>query len=526
MKIVVYLTFLVALPAWALIPVEGILLGEANLEFQTDPLLYVFQDPNNYSNEAENLKYRAYSKLYASGIALEESCNLYKKPTYTQSLDEEKAQRIVVANLQYLGMDLTIKSIGALARKLNIDEEKYQTLTKNIVNNYCSKNITVISLKSISKLLNYYYKNPDQGRLTTIAQSSFSSEIFKKKSEEQDSRSREFEFALKSFRSFCSWGGDPLDLRMLVPYVKNPFIMAVAFRNMLKSDDDSKRISCREHICHDADKLSFERQFPRSLGSTGLNTDLKKLYCHQFKQVEYTSKSPVPQVKEWIKEMEIETPILETNFFISAYTGVPDVGFSAKSYQDIPLLLKSSLDERWTNWSKKVINTFSHELLYEESLKVKVSQSRVDLENPFRLNFLVTLGELDRLMDENDKLKVTFDLKISKNYFRTIKNQWLAYGAKVDLEGQENLKKEIASYLEKLLRGKEKYFQQRMWNKDFPRIMADELLKQALAYKGSLYRTYEEKMLNVPIQFSYGVFALSYLRYRADVDAGRLKLNL
>ena len=65
-----------------------------------------------------------------------------------------------------------------------------------------------------------------------------------------------------------------------------------------------------------------------------------------------------------------------------------------------------------------------------------------------------------------------------------------------------------------------------MWNDDFSRLIVQELVGQILSYKGPLFDSYQEEMLRVPVKFSYGIFALSYLRYRADVKAGRLKLNL
>jgi hypothetical protein len=84
----------------------------------------------------------------------------------------------------------------------------------------------------------------------------------------------------------------------------------------------------------------------------------------------------------------------------------------------------------------------------------------------------------------------------------------------------------MARFVEAQVKDKEKLFSQKMWNQDFSRLIAEELLAQALAYKGALFDSYQEEVLTVPVNFSYGIFALGYIRYRADINAGRLKLNL
>jgi hypothetical protein len=42
----------------------------------------------------------------------------------------------------------------------------------------------------------------------------------------------------------------------------------------------------------------------------------------------------------------------------------------------------------------------------------------------------------------------------------------------------------------------------------------------------NLFNDYKDQIISIPINFSYGLFAISYIRYRADVAAGRLKLSL
>jgi len=338
-------------------------------------------------------------------------------------------------------------------------------------------------------------------------------------------------------------GWDVDDYRLLGPYLKNPFIMAHVIKQLsgqidVYSEKNQKvssvksaqtiQVVCEDLICRRESREQFLSRFPLSTGSSGLETDLTKLYCDHFRYQDYSGAQTIPKAKEWIKEAELEDPVFETNFFISFLTGIPDPLFGLDNFVDLALLLKSSIDERWEKWAKDILSHFSKDLLFEESLKIKTVP--FDLKNEpkdraIQLKFLITLGEMDRILDHSDKLKSSFTFKIPKNYFIQFRYKWNDLVNEIDLEGQEGLKKDFANYLDLQLKQKEKYFLQKIWNKDFSRIMAEELINQVLVHKGTLFDNYGREILEVPVEFNYGLFALSYLRYRADVNADRLKFK-
>lgn len=293
---------------------------------------------------------------------------------------------------------------------------------------------------------------------------------------------------------------------------------------------DTVQVTCTDLICRRNNNFKdYSRKFPFSIGSTGLYTDLAKLYCHHFKFQDYNTSDAIPEVKTWIKKMELEDPIFETSFFISLLTGVPDAVFGVESYRDLPKIAKSSIDVRWNAWANSALKSFSQDMLFEESLKIKAQprRDRVALRTEgFKLDFSVTLGEMDRIVDETDKLSLSFDLKLSKNYLRHVRTKWTVLSDAIDEEGRTKFRDEIAKYIDLQLKEKEKYFRQTMWNQEFSRLIVQELVGQILAYKGPMFESYQDELLKIPVKFNYGVFALSYLRYRADVKAGRLKLNL
>jgi len=542
-KLVGILLFSVPFYAQAMIPIEGIIMGDARTDFQHDPLSYIYSDIYDKGQLGENKKIKLYQNTYASGIELYESCGQYSAPTYSTSWKEKQALRSTVATLQYIGLDTSIKAIGAYGVKLGLSEKQFTKLSKNLVANYCSQNITIFSLRNIEKTLLHYYKNHQDYIIPSVSKSPFATIPFVTATESEQARSNEFDYAIKNFRAFCSWGGDVGDYRMLAPYLNNRFIMAFVLKNMTgiqdvindrtlkvetRSSTSTVQVLCRDLICRKTGISDIKNQFPLSVGSTGLATDLSKLYCHHFRFQDYLPKQTLPEVKEWINKAEIEEPILESGFFISLMTGMPELMLGVESYKDIPFIVKSSIDERWNKWANETLSYFSKDLLFEESLKVKTRpQERSFIkEKRFQLDFTVTLGELDRLLNDTDKIESTFYLKLTKNYLRELRTKWNELSQEVDLEGQKNFKMHMANYIELQLKKKEKYFLQEMWNKDFAKLIADELLKQAIAQRSSYFSSYKEEVIEIPVNFRYGIFALSYLKYRSDVKGGRLKINL
>lgn len=544
MKTIVVGYFLLTLnAAFALVPVEGILMGRAEESLQMDPLLSVFSDIYDKSQFGENKKVKLYHATYSSGINLAESCSYLSAPNYSSSWDEKQARRSVVSTLQYVGLDTTIKAIGAYAKVLEVGPLDYKKLVSNLVTQYCSKNMTIFSLKSIERSLDFYYEKPLMSILPSIDSSPFATEKVKNGLSKPSTRSKEFDLAIRNFRAFCSWGGEVEDYRMLTNYLNNKFIMAFVIKNLsgLQDKIDEKmekvitsfspkttvQVACTDLICRKESYTQFKKKFPLSSGSTGHVTDLAKMYCSHFR-FQDSPQTKVPEVKAWIKSNELEDPILETSNFISLMTGVPDFFNSVDTFIDIPLLVRSSVDERWTLWSKQMLGLFSSDLMYEESLRVQVEprKSDVGFTDGFIVDFSITLGELDRLNGSDDKLKLSFDLKFSKSYLRAIRTKWVLLEKEIDESGKKRHKEEIARYVAQLAKEKEKLFLQKMWNDDFGRLIGEELLSQLLAYRGKLFDSYDDEMITVPIRFSYGLFALSYLHYRSDVAAGRLKLNL
>lgn len=544
MRPTVLIFFLYASTAWALKPIEGILLGEASEDLQQDPLQLIFSERFDNRFPVETQKLKLYREYYNQGTNLKESCSYFSPPKYSNDWREMQSRKTIASALQYIGLDLSIKAIGAYAKKISINENDYSKLSSNILKNYCSKNLTVFSLKLIEKNLKYYYDNPAEEVLPKVGESPFVSEKFKKLTSSDKFLSNQFENIISNFRAFCSWGGSPDDYRLMVPYLKNPFVMAFVINNLsgkkfyfestqekfvLKSNPEATiQVSCDNLICRRDNFESFKNKFPMSLGSTGIFEDLSKSYCHHFSKIDYQLNT-IPEVKKWIKEQELEDDVFETSAFISLINGFPDAMFGIEKYSDLTFVSKSSFDEKWGRWSGQAIKSFSKDLLFEEPLKIKTVARRdpVSLKlDGFGLNFLITLGEMDRVVNTTDKIDAYFDLGISKNYLRSIRIKWTEATRNIDADAQNKIINDIKNYIGIQLKEKEKYFKQQVWNKEFERLVAEEILGQAMAYQGPMFKSYQDEIIKIPVNFSYGLFALNYIRYRADINAGRLKLKL
>lgn len=546
MKIVGYL-LLILLPTLghALVPLEGIVLGGVKKDLQFDPLSLVLEPSKATDNSDSTQQLALYLAHYQEGINLQESCQFTAPPKYDTSWKEDQAHRGVISTLQYIGLDTTVRAIGSYARKLEMDEGKYQKLTDYLIGNFCSQNLTVYSLKLLKDNFNYFYQKPNLSLVPSIKDSPFISDEIKTLSESKQAREKEFFYLLKSFRSFCSWGGEVKNYRMLPPYLKSPFVMDRLIKSMTGNkvtwdQKDKKafiteghphvRVGCQDLVCRRSrNEAEFNDRFPSMIGTTSLQSDLKRMYCHHFKFADYQSQNQISPIKEWIKETELEDPIYEVAVFNSILSGVPDFMFSHGVYNELPLVLKASIDQRWKKWANTSLNNFSNDLLYEESLQFKirsVKNSSLIRKDGFKLGVDVTLGEMDRILDVTDKISFRFNLRLSKSYLRYLKQKQVDFRREIDSEGLKLFEEQVAEYFKVQVDLKSKKLINTMWSPELSKLLAYELMDQVTLYNGPMFDDLKDEMMTIPVDFYLGTFALNYLRFKADVKAGRVQLDL
>ena len=90
------------LSAHALVPLEGLVLGNVARDLQPDPLQYTFStalEGGEYEKQLHKL-YRAY---FQEAQDLQQSCSFVGTATYANPASEVVARRTIVASLQYIG---------------------------------------------------------------------------------------------------------------------------------------------------------------------------------------------------------------------------------------------------------------------------------------------------------------------------------------------------------------------------------------------------------------------------------------
>lgn len=543
---IVPLVLLASTPAFALIPLDGLLKGQVETDLQFDPLSSVFQS-NPETNEGARQLHKSYMIHTLDSLSLKQSCDYIGKANYATLSDEVRAQRSVVATLQYLGLDATVKSIGHLSRQVQMDKESFTKMVDNLITGSCSPNLSVYGPKLLrANFINSFESYTDQTILPTFPVGTMASGALVMKSQSLEVRERELHHGLLLFRSLCSWGGDTENYRLLPPLLKSPLIMSWVFRHLegkriswsketneariVEDPATSVQVLCPDMICRRVDLAEFKKNFPKIVGSSGTGLDLKRMWCQHLRdQSINTSDSQHPLVREWGKKINPEDENLMSAQLLSLMTGLSDMVVMAKTFNELTQDLRSPIDERWSTWANTNLKNFSRDTLYEEPMEIKVRPLREELElsqRNFRVDFTVTMGELDKIFKNSDKISQTIQLKLSHNWLRWLRRKWYEVNSKASPELRDEFITQTAQMLKVQIDAKKKYFPTPLFGDGLEELIALELINQVERYEGGLFNGLEEKMVQVPVRFHYGLFALSYMRYKAQIKARSQTLDL
>ena len=522
------------LRAYALVPLEGLVLGNVARDLQTDPL-QVFTSGKTEGNAYDQVTQKLYRSFYLDAQELQRSCSFVGKAAYANPISEIIARRTIVASLQYVGLDITVKAIGSYAKTLQMPPEEYTRLVDSLVQGSCSPNLSVYGLRLVKQNLQASYKTEDPFLLPYFPSFPLGSDEAFVKSNSLESRETEFHHVIKNFRSLCSWGGDVNNYRLLPALLNSPQVMSVVLRFMEgvvlrynektaaidKVDYAPTYIACDGPLCRPAPLEVFNRQFPRMVGSSGIKQDFQRQWCEHFRFQNYlVGDQQDPQVREWIKQQEPEDDRKDAAAMVSLFTRVSDLILNTKQYKDLSANLRNPIEVRWNRWAQSSIERSSRDLYFEESLEVNVmKQNRLALARKnevFALDMIVTMGELDRILQVTDKLGIDFNIKVSRNWLRWVRTSSLqAQLSENRLEAQELLLNAVTEHLQVQLQRGYQFFPYFKLGKGLEILMAEELVSQLTNYEGAYFEEFKDKMVNMPVRFHFGLFALSYIRHKA-----------
>lgn len=533
------MVLVLASPAYALVPLESILLGDFSEQYrdkETDPIEYIFTPiaPNSKvsTKDFEHRRNLAlYRGFFEEGENLKNLCKFKPRVQYSVDWDRRKAIRSVIATLQYIGLDVVLRALPKYATHFDFTEEQYKNLGENLIGNWCSQNLSLISIDQLKKNWMIKFTKKNEYQIPSVEGDPLYPQKITNITSKERTMKQEFMQLVRLFKTFCSWGGDTDNLRLLVPLIRHPVIYSFVARQLSgqklewKSGDnkvvinekqETVKVMCRNMICRKTDERTIVREFPRGAGTKSIKEDLDRLYCEELRDVDYKTREQEPKVKEWIKKMTFDEENLIVSSFLSFVTGVPDFFLRSEMYSDGKEFLRLSLDRNWDNWATKQTNDFAKDLYYEEPLSLEVVDRRLyydNTEQKFQVQFDVNLGEFDRANQKIGKVTTMFNLKVSKTFLRWASKEWNGLSP-TEKDKKKKIVDRFKIEIADSVKAAKKKFRIVPWKGDIERLIVRELLEQMVQYLGgSLYKG-ETGVASIPIKFNFAPLALRYIRYQ------------
>jgi len=522
----------------ALVPLENLELGDFSEQYKqekTDPLNYIFTDDKKRTSGDDKNKYSLafFRGLYEEGENLKQFCQSKPRVTYATPWERTQVKRAHIATLQYLGLDITTRAIVEYARYFEFSDSEFNNLVEGLTGNYCSTNTSVISISQLKKNFEVKFKVGGGINLPTIKDNKFFAKSLRNISTLDKAKEREFVTTIELFKTFCSWGGEVENLRLLVPLVKTSVVNSFVSRQMdgkkLKWNPfdnnfkfvkgDTVRVRCENLICRKHLDKKKKFKMPKSVGHESYYDDYNRLFCEDFSQEIYETKNQVPKLSKIIKQRTFDEDNFLVSQFVSLITGIPDFLLRAKKYDQGKEFLRASVDNSWDSWALKQSQNYQRDLYYEEPLTIELVSDELFFKPRkanFKVIFDVNVGEFDRSNQIAGKLKTFYNLKVSKSFLRWIGREWKELDPR-----RKKYKKDILDKFHAQITDQVQDLVKKLPFPDleanFEKIIIKQLLSQLERADGRFYRDLARDLVSVPIEFNFAPFALKYLRFQYKV---------
>ena len=539
MKIIFWIIFLVFPPAYSLVPLESLVVGDLTEEYKkeaTDPLNYIFSFKGKYKVEQKR-SLANFRGFIEEGENLQNLCKINYEIKYPHQNDKEEVERSFVSTLQYIGLDILVRALPSYAKFFEFSSKDYENFTNGLVDNYCSKNISIISIRELKKNMLFNFDLEESFHLPDIKDNP----LFPKKLEEINTidsiMENEFIQSVKLFRAFCSWGNDIKNYRLLVPILKNPIIMAFIIRqltnqkfnwdtvnNLLswKLDLNTDQVMCHGLICRKTNWEKFKQEFPRPLGSRAIKEDLSQIYCSEFSKLNFKRENQEPKISEIIqKEKDIGINLM-TGQFLALLTGVPDFFVRAKKFSDGKKFLKYNFEEDWNNWANEQNKSFGKNLYFEEPLMFEVASREYYFNNfipKFQVVIDMKMGEFDKITEMIGNLKVSFNLKLYKSFLAFMRNEWLGINNMRIQEKRDKILNNFSLTISNQVQKARAKFKVPPWSGSLERLIAREILSQLSEYQGNFFTDAKAELIDVPVELNYSPMVLKYIYFKKFVSS-------
>lgn len=533
----IFLLFFISIQnSFGLIPLESLILGDFSDKYDlevSDPLHYIY-DFTQYAQDGvmdkDKKSLAIYRGFYEEGQNLKDYCASKKEMTkYPTPWDRDQAKRAYMATLQYVGLDLVIRAMVSYAKIFEMSEEEYSNIVSGLVGNYCSANLSIISVKQLEKLMKKRFSQNDFS-LPSVEGSPLFPESVNSFQSMESSRKQEFYYTIELFKTFCSWSGGTEDAMLLVPLLRNPVVYSFIERQLLgkrlmynentgrihyADDAQTVQVICQNLICRKTDLKTYSVKVPKSIGFSNIKLELDNLYCEDFVNTDYNFKQKDEKIKKIMDSISFDEQNFMTGQFISLFTGVPDFFLRQKEFKDIELLSRSSIDQYWSLWAKKYTENLGKDMYYEEPLTMELVErtSYYNKYTPkFKVVFDVNLGEMDRINQEVGKVKTYFEISLSHQFAKWIRREWQNHDPRErDIRGQ--LQTAMRDRLTDTVQKIREKFVFAPWDGDLEKILVNEILDQFAEYEGNYFSKNTTGNMIIPIEVNFAPYALSYMRH-------------
>jgi hypothetical protein len=528
---------------YALVSMENLLLGDFSQQYKkqiTDPLYYVFRDINREKSRGKYegieqqkfLKFVLYRGMIDEGHNLNNQCKRRDDLTYPTPNELQTAKRIYLASLQYLMLDLSTDYMASYAQYFDFTEDQYIHLVDNLMGNYCSKNLTTISLKQLRQNILNRFQKKGRFELPSIEDDPFFPQKLQRVNNLPEARKQEFAWTLEIFKSACSWANEVDNARLLVPLAKNPVIASGLIRELvgkglawdkkkeevIKVDvDQSLKITCKNMICRKTEEIDFNKDVPRAVGSKDISSDFERLYCHYFRDLDYVIKNQEPKIEKQIKQMTFDEQNLMTGQMVAMMSGYPDFFVQAKKYSDLMSFMRAPMDKSWDQWATEQNSKYKTVMTYEESMRINLVNSDLYFQKilpEFSVELDINQGEFDRAVNILGKLKIKLELDISKKFLTWVRNHWKKIDVKKEPKKVERIKIPFRLRLADTFDELNQKFPIVPWKEKVTELVIDELIRQVAIYEGNYFNKNNEGIVSIPIHINFSPFALRHMRYR------------
>lgn len=524
-------------------PLENLVLGDFSDYYRNEvagALSYLYSQSRELTTPEDgkgNFTNHLYRAFYDSGRDLELFCRSLPVAEYSSVWAKEQAKRSSLATLQFLGLDVTIRAMAKYAQYFEFSNDEYENLIDNYVGNYCSSNLTIISIKELKKNMMIHFEEDSAFRLPDFSDDLNYPSKIRNLNSQREVKKREFLLTLDLFKSLCSWSNESENLRLLVPLVRNPIVMDFVFRHLdssqlvwsdreeqiyLEEERSSVKVLCRGLICRRESYESFMNSFPRTRGSTSIRDDLHRLYCQEMEGADFLRVRQEPKILEIIENWSYDQQYLMVSHFISLLTGVPNLFVWAPNIGVLRESLSSHITSAIDNWAYQQIDELDRSILYEESLTIELIQRDLffnSLEGRHTVEFDINLGEFDRIYERVGKLSVRYSIKVTKALLRWARTAYQDEG-RLSEQQKERVEQRLRRVIEPQVEKLHDSFLIPPWEGDLTRIIVNELISQLLLFPNYVInQNYSsDELTEISLVFNYGTFALSYIQHLREVQ--------